>query len=66
MKIAPDLADDDVDAVADLALRLGLDGIVATNTTIRRDGLRSSAGEVEACGAGGLSGPPVAARSREP
>ena len=39
VKIAPDLADADVDAVADLAARLGLDGIVATNTTISRDGL---------------------------
>ena len=39
VKIAPDLADDDVDAVADLALELGLDGIIATNTTISRAGL---------------------------
>ena len=38
VKIAPDLADPDVDAVADLALELGLDGIIATNTTISRDG----------------------------
>ena len=36
VKIAPDLSDEDVDAVADLALELGLDGIVATNTTISR------------------------------
>ena len=39
VKIAPDLADEDVLAVADLALELGLDGITATNTTISRDGL---------------------------
>ncbi|GAA3072728.1 hypothetical protein GCM10020000_66950 [Streptomyces olivoverticillatus] len=39
VKIAPDLADEDVDAVADLAVELGLDGIIATNTTIARDGL---------------------------
>ena len=65
VKIAPDLADEDVDAVADMALELGLDGIIATNTTISRDGLQSSAAEVEACGAGGLSGPPVHARSLE-
>ena len=44
VKIAPDLADDDVLAVADLAVALGLDGIIATNTTIRRDGLRTAAG----------------------
>ncbi len=65
VKIAPDLADEDVDAVADLALNLGLDGIIATNTTIRRDGLRSDASDVERCGAGGLSGPPVHERSLE-
>ncbi len=63
VKIAPDLSDEDVDAVADLALELGLDGIVATNTTISREGLKTPAAEVEAMGAGGISGPPVAARA---
>jgi dihydroorotate dehydrogenase len=63
VKIAPDLADEDVDAVADLALELGLDGIIATNTTISRDGLASPADEVEKAGAGGLSGPPLKHRS---
>jgi dihydroorotate dehydrogenase len=63
VKIAPDLSDEDIDAVADLAVELGLAGIVATNTTIRRDGLRTPAGEVAAMGAGGLSGPPVAERA---
>ncbi len=63
VKIAPDLADEDVDAVADLALRSGLDGIVATNTTISRDGLRSAADAVADAGAGGLSGAPLADRS---
>lgn len=63
VKIAPDLADADVDAVADLALELGLDGIIATNTTVSRDGLASPAAEVAAAGAGGLSGPPLRARS---
>lgn len=52
VKIAPDLADADVDAVADLAKELGLDGVVATNTTITHDR-----------GPGGLSGPPVHARA---
>jgi dihydroorotate dehydrogenase len=63
VKIAPDLADADVDAVADLALELGVDGIIATNTTVSRDGLASPAAEVAAAGAGGLSGPPLRARS---
>jgi dihydroorotate dehydrogenase len=61
VKIAPDLADADVDAVADLALELGLDGIIATNTTTSRAGLASRAAEVAAAGAGGLSGPPLRA-----
>ena len=65
VKIAPDLDDDDIDAVTDLVLELELAGIVATNTTISRDGLRTSASTVESLGAGGISGAPVAARSRE-
>jgi dihydroorotate dehydrogenase len=63
VKIAPDLSDADVDAVADLALELGLDGIIATNTTISRAGLASPAAEVTAAGAGGLSGPPLRDRA---
>ena len=64
VKIAPDLADPDVDAVADLALDLGLDGIIATNTTISRDGLQDSAAVADA-GPGGLSGAPLKQRSLE-
>jgi dihydroorotate dehydrogenase len=63
VKIAPDLADADVDAVADLAVEVGLDGIIATNTTISRDGLASSPADVAAAGAGGLSGPPLRTRA---
>jgi dihydroorotate dehydrogenase len=63
LKIAPDLNDADIDAIAELALELELDGIIATNTTISRSGLASSAERVEACGAGGLSGPVLRARS---
>ena len=49
VKIAPDLSDEDIEAVADLAVELGLAGIVATNTTISREGLTTPADEVEAC-----------------
>jgi dihydroorotate dehydrogenase len=63
VKIAPDLSDDDVDAIADLAIELGLAGIVATNTTVSRDGLLTPG--VDALGAGGISGAPVARRSAE-
>lgn len=65
VKIAPDLSDEDIDAVADLAVELGLAGIVATNTTISRAGLHSEADVVSGMGAGGLSGAPLAARSLE-
>ena len=65
VKIAPDLADADVLAVADLVVELGLDGIVATNTTISREGLASTEAEVERAGAGGLSGAPLRARALE-
>jgi dihydroorotate dehydrogenase len=63
VKIAPDLSDDDVDEIADLAVELGLAGIVATNTTVSRSGLATPG--VVALGAGGISGPPVAQRSME-
>ncbi len=63
VKIAPDLSDDDVLAVADLASAIGLDGVVATNTTISRDGLVSTPEAVERAGAGGLSGAPLRQRS---
>jgi dihydroorotate dehydrogenase len=64
VKIAPDLADEDVDAVAFMALDLGLDGIVATNTTISRAGLHDSAAVADA-GPGGMSGAPLKARALE-
>lgn len=59
VKIAPDLADDDVDAVADLAVETGIAGIIATNTTIDRSGLR----DTPEVGPGGLSGAPLKARA---
>jgi dihydroorotate dehydrogenase len=63
VKIAPDLGDQDIDAIADMALELRLDGIIATNTTIAREHLASDAADIEAAGAGGLSGPPLRERS---
>ena len=65
VKIAPDLADDDIDAVVDYALDAGLSGIIATNTTVARDtlALATPTDRVTAIGAGGLSGRPLRARS---
>ncbi len=65
VKIAPDLADEDVDAVADLAVELGLDGIITTNTTIARDGLGLKSAPALTKETGGLSGQPLKARSLE-
>ncbi len=65
VKIAPDLPDEQVDAIAALAVELELDGIVAVNTTTGREGLDSDAVEVETAGAGGLSGPPLRTRALE-
>jgi dihydroorotate dehydrogenase len=63
VKIAPDLTDDEVRRIATLVTELSLDGIIATNTTLSREGLRADASMVESIGAGGLSGAPLAARS---
>jgi dihydroorotate dehydrogenase len=65
VKIAPDLEDSAVIEVAALVRKLGLAGVIATNTTISRDGLETSSQQVDSYGAGGLSGPVLAARSSE-
>ncbi len=65
VKIAPDLTDEQVTKIATLAVRLGLAGLIATNTTLSRAGLRTPPALVEAAGAGGLSGAPLAQRSLE-
>lgn len=65
VKIAPDLADEEVIAVAYLAKKLKLAGVIATNTTTSRDGLLADDHKVAAMGPGGLSGPVLATRSLE-
>jgi len=63
VKIAPDLPDDEVTAIAELAVAERLDGLIATNTTITRDGLVTDPAKVAAAGEGGLSGAPLKERS---
>jgi dihydroorotate dehydrogenase len=63
VKIAPDLADEAIDAVVDEAKRAGLAGVVATNTTIARGDLATPSDVVERIGAGGLSGKPLFGRA---
>jgi dihydroorotate dehydrogenase len=63
VKIAPDLPDEAVDAICVEADRAGLAGVVATNTTISREGLATPAAQIERIGAGGLSGVPLFPRA---
>jgi dihydroorotate dehydrogenase len=65
LKIAPDLNSQQLDDVIELALEIGLDGLVATNTTISRDHLLTSRSRLDQIGFGGLSGAPVRIRSTE-
>lgn len=65
VKIAPDMDDEQIDAIVELIVRIGLDGIIATNTTVERQPLTTDPREVEAMGAGGLSGAPLKQRSLE-
>jgi len=60
VKIAPDLTEAEIEAIVDIAKRLDLAGIIATNTTISRAGLKTRINET-----GGLSGKPVRERSNE-
>ena len=63
LKIAPDLTQEQIDDVVDLAMEIQLDGLVCSNTTISRNGLTTPKEEIEKIGAGGLSGKPVKERS---
>lgn len=65
LKIAPDLADEQLDDVVAVVKESGIAGIVATNTTIARTGLHTPTATLEAIGAGGLSGAPLRERSLE-
>ena len=65
LKIAPDLNDNQVEDVISLAIEINLDGIVATNTTIERKELNTSAASLNEIGNGGLSGRPLKNRSTE-
>lgn len=65
VKIAPDLNERDLESIVETAVRTRLAGIIATNTTTSRDGLLTSQQKIAACGEGGLSGAPLAARSTE-
>lgn len=65
LKIAPDLTLTQLDDIVDILKETGTDGVIATNTTISREGLKTSKDVVDKIGAGGLSGKPVRERSTE-
>ena len=65
LKIAPDLTQEQIDDVIDLALEIKLDGLVAANTTISREKLQTTNHKLQTIGAGGLSGLPLKHRSTE-
>ena len=65
VKISPDLERRDLEMIVEVIQRLHIDGIIATNTTISRDNLRTDRNRVEACGAGGLSGKPLTSRATQ-
>ena len=65
LKIAPDLTDEQLDDVVEIITETQTDGVIATNTTIDREGLTTDKSAVEALGAGGISGKPLTKRSTE-
>lgn len=65
LKISPDLNKKQLDETLEIVSGLQLDGIVATNTTLNRDGLKTPPEEIKAIGEGGMSGEPITARSLE-
>lgn len=65
LKIAPDLSNEQLDDIIDLVEETKIQGVVATNTTIGRNKLKTAAPKVDSIGAGGLSGKPLTARSTE-
>lgn len=63
LKIAPDLNDQQLDEIIELVKETGLDGVIASNTSISREGLKTADARLEEIGKGGLSGKPVASKS---
>jgi dihydroorotate dehydrogenase len=65
LKIAPDLTNQQLDDIIEIVDQTKIDGVIATNTTISRDGLKTSKAAVEELGNGGLSGKPLGNRATE-
>ena len=65
LKIAPDLSNDELDDIIDIVRTTQIDGIIATNTTVTREGLHTNKEKITAAGTGGLSGLPLKKRALE-
>ncbi|MFA7273009.1 MAG: quinone-dependent dihydroorotate dehydrogenase [Crocinitomicaceae bacterium] len=65
LKIAPDLTDSQLDDIIEIVLASKIEGVIATNTTISRENLKTSEHDLSKIGAGGLSGKPLKSRSTE-
>ena len=65
LKIAPDLTNEQLDDIIEIVTEIKLDGVIASNTTISREGLKTDKNRLDEIGAGGLSGKPVTKRSTE-
>lgn len=65
LKIAPDLSNEQLDDIIDIVKQTQIAGVIATNTTISREGLMTPEAEIKEMGAGGLSGKPLRQRSTE-
>jgi dihydroorotate dehydrogenase len=65
LKIAPDLTNEQLDDIVEIVKSSGIAGVIATNTTISRDGLQTEQTKLESIGNGGLSGKPLTNRSTE-
>ena len=59
VKIAPDLSDEEIETIVDICRQFGIAGIIATNTTVKREGLRTAGTSLDKIGVGGLSGKPL-------
>ena len=65
VKVAPDLNQEDLEMIVDVAKRANVAGIIATNTSVEREGLQTPPAKIRACGEGGLSGAPLRHRSTQ-
>jgi dihydroorotate dehydrogenase len=63
LKIAPDLNNNQLNEIIDMVISTELDGVIASNTSVERTGLKASKAQLEAIGNGGLSGQPIKEKS---